>query len=123
MKKIIFAMLTISIISVAAQNEGGSKNYMGLTWSPDGKYLSFTIMDIKSMKPMNMSADIYVMKADGTEMKKITAEDNNKFGPSWSKDGKRIYFGMVNPTSKEAHIFSINTDGSGLTQLTKTGRN
>jgi len=124
MKKIIFAILTLTIgfISAFAQSETSSRNYMGVAWSPDGKYLTFTIMDIKNTKPMSIKADIYTMKADGTELKKITGDGIEEFGPSFSKDGKKIYFSGGNPALKESNIFSINTDGSGLTQITKTGR-
>lgn len=120
---VIILLSTISIFAQDAEQQSGSKFYQGIAWSPDGKYLSFTIMDVKNTKPMTMKADIYVMKADGTQLKKITGEANNEFGPSWSKDGRRIYFGAVNPETKDAQIFSVGTDANGLTQLTKTGRN
>lgn len=125
MKKIILIILTLifSFISAFAQNETSSKNYMGVAWSPDGKYLSFTIMDVKNTKPMQMKADIYIMKTDGTELKKITGEGTNEFGPAWSKDGQKLFFGAVNPETKAADIFSVKADGTGLTQLTKTGKN
>lgn len=124
MKKIIYVLtlLLLGIGSIFAQ-ETASKYYSGMAWSPDGKYLSFTIMNVQSMKPMKMTADIYVMKTDGTDLKKITGDSGNNFSPSWSKDGKRIIFYSVKPETKEAQIYSIKRDGSDLVQLTKTGRN
>jgi TolB protein len=124
MKKIIFAILIVSagVISVFAQDAAPSRFYQAMEWSPDGKYLTFTLMDIKSMKPMSMKADIYVMKADGSEMKKVTGDEKNEFFSSWSKDGKRVFFGASVQGSKESDIFAVNTDGSGLTQLTKNNQ-
>ncbi len=126
MKKILFAILTLTcgfFSAFAQEGEGVSKNYMGVAWSPDGKSLSFTIMEMKNAPARSMKAAVYVMKADGTQMKKITGDAINGFGPSWSKDGRRIFFGAMNPETKQREIYSINTDGSGLTQLTKSGKN
>lgn len=125
MKKIHFAILTLTFgfFSAFAQDEAVSKNYMGVAWSPDGKSLSFTILEMKTTPPRSMKAAVYVMKADGSGMRKITGEGINAFGPAWSKDGARIFFGGVNPETKEAQIYSVGADGNGLTQLTRTGRN
>jgi len=127
MKKIFLAILTLAFcfISAFAQEQGEtvSKNYQGVAWSPDSQSLSFTLMEIKNTTPRSMKADIYVMRADGTGVKKITGDGLNGFGSTWSKDGRRIYFGAVNPATKERQIYAVNADGSGLTQLTKTGRN
>src|SRR5213596_1230553 len=121
MKKIIYAILTLTFcfISVSAQEQAASGTYhQAVEWSRDGKYLSFTLMNIESMKPMKMKADIYVIKADGTGMRKVTGDEKNEFFSSFSKDGKRVFFGASAAGSKESDIFSVNVDGSGLTQLT-----
>ena len=124
MNKIIFAILWLSlgILSVLGQNEGVMKNYAGVNWSPDGKTLSFSIIEMSMGPPRRMKAALYVMKADGTGVRRITDETVNAFGGSWSKDGKRLYFQAVNLEKKEREIYAINADGTGLTQLTKTGR-
>ena len=50
---------------------------------------------------------------------KITGDEAEEFAPSWSKDGKRIYFGSSVGGGKVSNIYSTKTDGSGLRQLTK----
>lgn len=123
MKKIIFAILilTAGFISISAQ-EKPSKVYQAIEWSPDGKYLSFTLMTIINLKERKMTADIYVMRADGSEMRQITSDDKIDFVPSFSKDGKRIYFGASTAGSREGDIYSINIDGTNLTRLTGNNR-
>lgn len=123
MKKLIyiFAIITLFTMAISAQ-ETASNFYQAMEWSPDGKYLTFTLMHVTNTKPMNMKADIYVMKADGTEMKKITGDEKNEFVSSWSKNGKRIYFGATVAGSKEGDIFAVNLDGTNLVQLTKNNR-
>jgi len=126
MKNIIFAILLLVFVGypVFAQDAElkPSKFYQAIEWSRDGRYLSFTLMNVKNTKPMSMKADIYVMKADGTEMRKITGDESEEFFSSWSKDGKRVFFGAGAAGSKESHIFAVNTDGSGLAQITKNNQ-
>src|SRR5262245_2203856 len=116
MSKIIyvFILILLGAVSIFAQ-ENTSVSYFAVTWSPDGKYLSFTEMRRTNTTPPTMKADIFIMKTDGTEAKKITGDESNEFAPVWSKDGKRIFFGATTQGSKEGNIFSVNWDGSGLT--------
>ena len=111
------AILILAAMSIFAQ-EAASVSYQAVSWSPDGKYLGFTRMEMSNTQPRTMKADIYTMKADGTGLKKITGDERNEIGPSWSKNGKRLYFGAMTPDQKSSDIFSANADGSGLTQLT-----
>jgi Tol biopolymer transport system component len=125
MKKINYAFLTIflGLISTFAQ-QADVKFYQSANWSPDGKYLSFTEMQVKTAPTRSIKADIYTIKRDGTEIKKVTGDEKNEISPSWSKDGKRIIFMETSADAKEANIYVINKDGTGLIQLTKNaGRN
>ena len=86
MRKINFALVIILLGSLAAvAQETVSKMYMAVSWSPDGKYLSFTEMQVTNSKPPVMHADIYIMKANASELKEITNGDGESFSPSWSK--------------------------------------
>lgn len=125
MKKIIYIFAIITLLNaVAFAQELPATSYQAVTWSADGKHLAFTGMLVKSMKPFSMQADIYISKADGTQMKKVTGDETNDFSSSWSKDGKRIYFGASIQGTKTGDIASVKTDGSGLVYLTKNaGRN
>ncbi len=119
MKRIInfTAILILAAMSIFAQ-ETSSVSYQAVAWSPDGKYLSFTRMEVSNTQPRTMKTDIYIMKADGTEIRRITGDESNEFTSSWSKDGKTIFFGASLQGSRESDIFSVKADGSGLKRLT-----
>jgi len=56
-------------------------------WSPDSKWLAYTIMD------NNFNSDIYLAPIDGSEKPtNITKHPDNEFAPSFSPDGKKISF-------------------------------
>lgn len=82
-------------------------------WSPDGKKIAFHA-DLRS------GFDIYVMKADGSGMRRITRGWDNDFAPSWSPDGKRIAFIKESSTAGGAEIYTIRLDGTRLSKLTDT---
>jgi Tol biopolymer transport system component len=114
----VFILILTASLSVLGQ-QGDVTAYFAANWSPDGKYLAFTQSELKMGPPRSMKADIYVMKADGTEVKKITGDQLNELLPSWSNDGKRIAFMNTVMGSNEGNIYIMNSDGSQLTQITK----
>lgn len=73
-------------------------------------------------------ADIYVMHADGTGVRKLTdiAHDispanedwNEDNTPAWSPDGTHIAFGRYNDLYMAGDIYVMYADGSGLTNIT-----
>lgn len=70
------------------------------------------------------NSEIYVMDADGTNLKRLTNSPANDFEPSWSPDGSKIAFAsIVNYTKYQ--IYLINADGTNLRRLTDlpTGAN
>lgn len=58
----------------------------GPRWSPDGRYLAF---DYRS----SQHSDIYIVATGGGRPRPIVVfPDADSFLPSWSRDGRRIYF-------------------------------
>jgi Tol biopolymer transport system component len=59
---------------------------------------------------------LYTINADGSNLIHLTSHLQDQL-PAWSPDGQRIAFAS-DRTSTNMDIFVINTDGTGLTQLT-----
>jgi TolB protein len=66
-------------------------------WSPDSEWIAFS-SDRDSTHPKNQfrapihSTEIYVMRRDGSEVRRITMSAATAGSPSWSPDGSRIAY-------------------------------
>jgi TolB protein len=84
-------------------------------WSPDGTRIAVNVLNIKA-KPRNGSA-IYVLDADGSDLRRITPMRLNAGNPDWSPDGKRIVFNSSYEGQAAVEIYTVKPDGSGLRRL------
>jgi Tol biopolymer transport system component len=66
-------------------------------------------------------AEIYVMRADGSDVKRITNNPGYDGGPFFSPDGKRILWRAFNKEGDIANVFTVNVDGSDARQVTDFG--
>ena len=80
------------------------------SWSPDGRTLAFT----------GRGGDIYVVHAEGSGLRKLTAGPGWDVGARWSPDGRRILFLSSRDVHRETDLFVMNADGSGQRNLTHT---
>lgn len=62
--------------------------------------------------------DILLIKGDGTEQRQLTNDVFRDRGPRWSPDGQRIAF--YSDRSGRFEVWTINSDSTGLRQLTYT---
>ena len=76
--------------------------------SPDGQSLLFYAA--------GRQEDLFVSKNDGTNRRRLTNDPARDRGPSWSPSGKKIAF--FSDRSGSYEIWTINADGTGLTQIT-----
>ncbi|MCA9252660.1 MAG: PDZ domain-containing protein [Phycisphaerae bacterium] len=121
----------------------GSKEYTNLTktrgydaegsYSPDGKWIAFSsnrhaYSENLSKTDRHILAndakyflDIYIMKSDGSDVKRLTNVAGYDGGPFFSPDSKRICWRRFTPDGNVAEIWTMNIDGSDQKQLTNLG--
>ena len=90
------------------------------SWSPDGSKIAFVSYRDGGM---NDPLHIFVMNADGTGRRNLTADTQlrRNSNPSWSPDGSKIAFSSRRhfiPAPSRNDIFVITADGKELEQLT-----
>ncbi len=59
--------------------------------SHSGDEIAFTVT-IYKMKEGKSNSDIYIMKKDGSDLRKAIATDKNETAPFWSNDDTRLYY-------------------------------
>jgi len=103
------------------------------SYSPDGQWLVFTSMrdaynrtlDAAEQKKLvedpSYFAEIYIMRADGSEQRRLTNAKGYDGGPFFTPDGKHIVWRRFDETGLIADVWTMNTDGSGQRQITDFG--
>jgi Tol biopolymer transport system component len=94
----------------------GNASVESPAYSPDGRLIAFAA-DLDSVA--DTRARIYLMNADGSGVREVTAGAQRDGHPSFSPDGRSIVFDRItNGYDHYSHIFLVRVDGSGLRQLT-----
>jgi Tol biopolymer transport system component len=99
----------------------------GGSWSPSGN----TILFAARTAPDHRLA-IWAVKADGSGLHQLPIKPAcggafsdpksvSCFYPGWSPDGSKIVFTRISANGTQENIYTVNADGSGLFQVTKSG--
>jgi TolB protein len=95
----------------------GSRNPV---WSPDGTQIAFSGEFGRTED--QRQTEVYVMDADGTDMRRLTTNQSFDEASSWSPDGDRIAFTRITDLGTEkarSGVFVMDADGGGEEQLTE----
>ncbi|MDJ0610999.1 MAG: M20/M25/M40 family metallo-hydrolase [Kiloniellales bacterium] len=65
--------------------------------------------------------EIYVMDADGSNLRRLTDAPGYDGGPFWSADGKQITWRRFSEDGARAEIYTMNADGTGEQRITDLG--
>jgi Tol biopolymer transport system component len=94
-------------------------------WSPDGRHVLFH--DYQFGAPPGVSANLWTVRADGSQLKQLTFADDgitHYLGSSYSPDGTRIVFGKRpatgGPEADAADVFTMRVDGTHERPVTQT---
>jgi len=91
----------------------------GLSWAPDGKRIVFDASTQPKQGTFD-DYDLYVVNADGTDLKRITSGDDNDILPDWSPDGTWIAFhrncvlSIIHPDGTQAKPLSFGLCATGI---------
>jgi Tol biopolymer transport system component len=83
-------------------------------WSPDGSEIAYVD---------SRTGSIMAIRPDGSgprriiDLADVIGGVDLVFRPTWSPDGTKLAF-AAGPDARDTHIYVVNRDGSGLTQLT-----
>jgi len=103
------------------------------SYSPDGQTIAFSSNRLAYQAGLSerektlfandpaTGLDLYVMKSDGTEVKRITDVFGYDGGPFFSPDGKRLCWRRFSEDGATAEIYSANVDGTDAKRLTSLG--
>ncbi len=92
------------------------------TPSPSGPPIS--IASLSGRVTFSMDDDIFVMRADGSHVRRLTTRPGSEFDPTWSPDGGRMaYRDSRRGINHDDEIYVMNADGSGQRNLTRNRAN
>jgi Tol biopolymer transport system component len=98
--------------------------------SPDGKLIVFCSLRGAYGRELNAEekarlekdpawfGDIYVMNADGSNVRQLTNAPGYDGGPFFSPDGERIVWRRFDASGMNADVFTMKTDGTDVRQIT-----
>ena len=94
-------------------NAGDAQN--AVSWSPDGTQIVYA-----------SSGDLYVMDADGSNVRQLTTDPDGDYYPAWSPDGSTIAYWNGSTTGEDggptdAELYTIPVGGGTSTGLTDNG--
>jgi Tol biopolymer transport system component len=83
------------------------------SWSPDGQSIAFDAgAEVGKM-------DIWTIRTDGSGLRQVTRDPGSDVVPSWSRDGRFIYFASTRTGRHE--VFRVPAEGGAEEQLTRDG--
>jgi Tol biopolymer transport system component len=89
-------------------------------WSPDGAQIAFVRLHLSdSAQRPSFNEELYVMRADGSAVRRLTHRAFEDLSPSWSPDGSRIAFVRRVRQRGLLAVYTMHADGGGVRRLTR----
>jgi Tol biopolymer transport system component len=102
-------------------------------YSPDGSWIVFASTRDAYERPLNDAekkrlednasyfAELYIMRADGSEQRRLTHTPGYDGGPFFTHDGARIVWRRFDEKGLTADIYTMKRDGTDVKRLTDFG--
>ena len=88
------------------------------SWSPNGKRIAFA----GEAPGGSFEIDIFTMKANGNDKRRITRTDKNEWEPAWSPEGEIVFRRGQFRNSGEGKLFAIDLETGKERKLRKGAR-
>src|SRR4051794_10768556 len=83
--------------------------------SPDGRHLALTISAL-DLDANRRRSDIWVMRTDGTDLRRLTDDPANDTSPAWHRDGRRVFF--LSARSGSTQVWQAGIETGSASQVT-----
>jgi serine/threonine protein kinase len=109
----------IGQVRIASLKDGSSRQLTVDEWqrglaviSPSGRYVAFPAQEVDAV---STEKNIYVIDRDGTDLRKLTDDESDKFYPAWSPDEKWITYSARpgNEPDDSLRVYLIRADSPG----------
>jgi len=84
--------------------------------SPDGKQVVF-VLRTTDLEANRGRTDLWLMEADGKNLRPLTSHPSADLNPRWSPDGKTVWF--ISTRSGSSQVWRIPVDGGEAEQVTR----
>ena len=82
-------------------------------WSPNGRNIAFA-----RAPDDDSNNDIYRMRPDGSNVRRLTRNDRDNEFPNWSPHGRRIAFNSNRADEENFDVYTMRAGGGDVTRLT-----
>jgi TolB protein len=86
-------------------------------WSPDGSQIAFVSYEGTPSPGEELAADIYLMDADGGNVRRLAHQEGINVGPRWSPDGRRIVWWTREATGGPQQMFMAEAENGKVEAL------
>jgi TolB protein len=92
-------------------------------WSPDGRMIAFVSTRIPLPSPGALAEEIYVVNADGSDLRRLTHNTRRDVAVDWLRDGRIVFLSCPQSENEqpECDLVAIRPDGSDREKLAKLG--
>ncbi len=105
------------------QLTAGTHYEHSIDWSPKGDEILF-VSNREENEDQFFNHDIFAVRVADGSLRRLTTTESAEYQPEWSPDGKKILFlasrrGLTDleTTMEDTHVYVMNADGSGRTEL------